>query len=73
MPTPSQRLLAEATLAVNRLFHQFKTEVSDRAALIDPDNSQDWYSLTLGWALAKGLEIDVAHAFATTLRYNGLS
>ncbi len=49
---------------------KFKIEVHDRAAAIDPDNEYDWYSLTLGWAVAKGFTPDAAIAFATYVRYH---
>ncbi len=48
---------------------QFKTEASDRASEIDPQNEQDWYSLTLGWAIAKGLSPANAIFFACYIRY----
>jgi hypothetical protein len=48
----------------------FKKEVSDRAKKIDPDNDQDWFSLTLGWAVAKGMTPSKAHEFAIHIRYN---
>ena len=47
----------------------FKTEVADRASEIDPSSEQDWFSITLGWAIAKGLSVEDAHEFATHLRY----
>ena len=47
----------------------FKNEVSDRAEEIDPSNEQDWYSLTLGWGIGKGLSPDEAHDFARYIRY----
>lgn len=48
----------------------FKTEVHDRASTVDDNDSQDWYSLTLGWAIAKGLTPADAHKFATHIRYS---
>lgn len=48
----------------------FKTEVHDRAKQVDPSEEQDWYSLTLGWALAKGMDPDEANEFAMYIRYN---
>jgi len=48
----------------------FRVTIHDRSAEIDPDNEQDWYSLTLGWALAKGLSIEQSHKFATHIRYH---
>jgi hypothetical protein len=49
---------------------QFALEVSKHSAEIDPGNEQDWYSLTLGWALAKGFFPTQAHAFAMHIRYD---
>ena len=37
---------------------------------VDPGNEQDWFSLTLGWAIAKGLEPEEAHKFAIHIRYH---
>lgn len=51
------------------LLEQFRKEVHLRAGEIDPENSQDWYSLTLGWAVGKGLSAEDAHTFATYVRY----
>lgn len=47
----------------------FKKEVSDEASTIDPSQEQDWYSITLGWAIAKGLSFEDAHEFARHIRY----
>jgi hypothetical protein len=52
------------------LIDQFKTEVSDRADDVDPSSDHDWFSLTLGWAIAKGLEPEPAHTFAIYIRYH---
>ena len=52
------------------LENQFKTEVHDRAKEIDESGEQDWYSMTLGWAIAKGITPDDAHDFARHIRYN---
>lgn len=41
----------------------FKNEIHDRASQIDEACTQDWFSLTLGWAIAKGLQPDDAHEF----------
>ena len=53
-----------------QLLAAFKTEVSDRATEIDPENALDWFALTYGWALAKRLTPDDAHAFALHVRYH---
>ena len=47
----------------------FVNAIHDRAIEIDPTNEQDWYSLTLGWAIGKGLTPDEAHDFARYIRY----
>jgi hypothetical protein len=52
-----------------QLIQLFKTECSDRASEIDTDSSQDWFSLTLGWAVAKGLAPEAAYDFAVHIRY----
>ena len=52
------------------LVDQFKVEVSDIAKQVDPEEEEDWHSLTLGWAIAKGLTPRVARTFATTVRYH---
>jgi hypothetical protein len=48
----------------------FKKELSDKSFEVDPSDEQDWYSLTLGWAIAKGLSPKDAHKFSTHLRYH---
>jgi len=53
----------------DELVKQFKAEVSDRSGEIDPDNSEDWFSLTLGWAIGKGTNIEEAHDFAMYIRH----
>lgn len=35
-----------------------------------PSGTEDWYSLTVGWALGKGLTSEEAHEFASHIRYN---
>jgi hypothetical protein len=47
----------------------FKAEINDRAEEIDSSNEQDWFSLTLGWAIGKGLTPEDAHEFARYIRY----
>lgn len=48
----------------------FKSEVHDRASEIDESNEEDWFSLTLGWAIAKGLSPEDSHDFALYIRYD---
>ena len=54
----------------NKLTQLFKSEVSALSKEIDPNSSQDWYSLTIGWAIAKGLSPDDSHDFANHIRYH---
>lgn len=49
---------------------QFKTEISDRPDEIDPNQEYDWYAITLGWAIAKGLSPYNAHTFSLYIRYS---
>jgi len=48
----------------------FKREVADRAAEVDPKKEHDWYSVTVGWAMGKGLSPVEANAFARYIRYD---
>jgi len=48
----------------------FKADVHDLAALVDPDNEQDWYSLTLGYFIGKGEDPESAHDLALYIRYH---
>lgn len=48
----------------------FKKEVCDRSEEIDEDQEQDWFSLSLGWAIAKGIPPEEAHHFAVCVRYD---
>lgn len=53
-----------------QLINLFETEIYNKSKKIDPHDEHEWYSLTLGWALAKGLSVSRAHAFALHIRYN---
>ena len=55
--------------ALWRLLALFQSEVHDRADRVDPAGEQDWFSLTLGWAIAKGLSPESAHDFAIHVRH----
>lgn len=52
-----------------RLEALFGQEVQPHAKVIDPGDEEDWHSLTIGWALAKGVPPKDAVEFATYLRY----
>ena len=45
-------------------------EYTDEIDSGGPSGTEDWYSLCLGWALAKGLTPTEAHEFASHIRYN---
>ena len=51
------------------LIRDFKKEVNDKAETVDPSNQLDWFALTMGWAIGKGLDPNDAHTFATYIRY----
>jgi hypothetical protein len=51
------------------LLEQFRFEVFERMVEVNSGDEEDWYSLTLGWALGKGLEPTDAHDFARFVRY----
>jgi hypothetical protein len=61
--------MSDAHPAKAELLSLFKSEVDHRTSEVDPDDNQDWFSLTLGWAVAKGLAPQAAHDFATRVRY----
>ena len=52
-----------------KLVKEFEEEIHNRAHEIDPGDLEDWRSLTLGWALAKGLDPEAATRFAIYIRY----
>ena len=51
------------TVKVN-LCLMFDKEVSAKRHKIDPEDEHDWYSLTVGWAIAHGLRPKLAHELA---------
>ena len=53
----------------NNLKNLFKKEVDNRSGEIDPDNEYCWLSLTIGWAVAKGLSPEDAQRFGSYIRY----
>jgi len=55
--------------SINWLTELFKLGVSDKSKEIDPSNEEDWYSLTIGWAIGRGLDINEAKEFAVYIRY----
>lgn len=53
----------------SKLEKEFEESVHNRNREIDPNDEEDWKSLTLGWALAKGLDPETARHFAIYIRY----
>lgn len=51
------------------LIEDFKREVNDKAEEIDENSEYDWFVLTYGWALGKGLKPENAHSFSIYIRY----
>jgi hypothetical protein len=51
------------------LSDQFTTECVNHHEVIDGPDGQDWYALSLGWAIAKGLSVTDGHKFAIWKRY----
>jgi hypothetical protein len=51
------------------LVRMFKAECSDRSDNVDPQGEHDWHSLTVGWAIAKGVDPEDALRFASHIRY----
>ena len=57
-------------IGFRKLTKKFEKEVHLKATEVDPNFSQDWFSLTLGWGIAKGLKPSEAHSFAVHIRYH---
>lgn len=55
---------------LDNLLQEYRDTVSSKAEEIDPSNEQDWYSMCLGWGLAKGLSVEQAHSFALHVSYD---
>lgn len=51
------------------LAEEFKEEVHERSEDIDPAYELCWHTLTVGWALGKGLDPDSARSFASYIEY----
>jgi len=49
---------------------RFKREVCERRDDVDPDEEQDWFSLSLGFFLALGIDADRAYSLSTWVRYD---
>jgi len=54
----------------DKLVEEYRAEVYDKANFIDPDDEHCWVSLTVGWALGKGLEFVEANDFAIQVVYH---
>lgn len=49
---------------------EFKDTICALSEDIDPGEEHDWFALSLGWALAKGVSIEEAYDFALRVRYH---
>jgi hypothetical protein len=49
---------------------RLKEELDNRSFEIDPASEMCWYSLVLGWAIAKGATPTEAKEFTTHVRYH---
>lgn len=47
----------------------YGAEILDQADEVDPSNEEDWRSMAIGWAIAKGMSPTDAREFA--MRYGG--
>lgn len=54
---------------IKKFKSEFQEEVLTRISRVDPYKSEDWYSLALGWAIAKGIPPEIAHEFSKEVRY----
>lgn len=71
MPRKNDRLEKEASISKwPDLIHSFKTEICDRAKEIDPSEELDWYALSYGYFLAKGVPLDDVSWLAIHVRYD---
>ncbi len=57
-------------VSFKELTEQFVLEVRSKHKQIDPEGVLDWFVLTMGWALGKGVPIDSVYAFAVHIRYH---
>ena len=52
-----------------KLYTIFRAEIVTVAREVDPGEELDWFALTVGWAIAKGLTPSEAHDFSIYARY----
>lgn len=50
--------------------YMFWYEIRGKASEVDESSSLDWFSLTYGWAIGKGLSIEQSHLLALHIRYH---
>jgi hypothetical protein len=53
-----------------RILMNFKTDVCDKSKEIDPGEEYDWFGISYGYFIAKGLSIDHAHKLSIIARYD---
>lgn len=52
------------------LVADFKANICQKWKEVDPGSDRDWYCMSYGWGLGKGLTADQAAAFAVYVRYD---
>lgn len=53
-----------------KLFKEFKKDVCLKAKEVDPGDEQDWFSLSLGYFLAKGCSPEESWDLSSEVRYD---
>jgi len=48
---------------------EFKKDICDKSKDIDPNEELQWRDMSIGYFLAKGVDVNIAHELATIVRY----
>lgn len=49
---------------ITDVLRTYGAEILDQADEVDPNNEEDWHSMAIGWAIAKGMSPEAARKFA---------
>ncbi len=63
-------MAAPKTKKEKQTIQAFKKTVCDRSDKVDPYEELDWFALSYGFFIAKGIEIERAHELSSWVRYN---
>jgi hypothetical protein len=55
---------------VENLFDEFKQTFNDNETAVDMLQEEDWKSLSIGFFVAKGVDLEAAYSFAVFMRYH---